>query len=272
MMARVISVASGVLSIFCVSQFAVAGSNDYLSEIEKIHAADVGQEMSKNENLRVESIREAGLSLGTRSGLAWESKRINESLDGVSDQLDRIFDFRGLALDGGRVIPPVILAAKNATVLDTPTEMRRVDVSWHIVRNAQLTTVLPNWRSYVYRVFPVPDAKKIPNVRLPRNDEEEKIWKKAVDEGFTVGVAQARQMFSLDLRRLERDWLGMLRFHALSIRNVVSLPIYTHSDVGVVKHAKQARLETGVRVYRISMPSDFKENSGWKTLPLNDGK
>lgn len=237
------------------------GDGSYLSRLEGIHAGEE-DDNKKETTLRLRSIRESAFALGARAGLAWETERIDRSLMRVGGIMDKIFDFRAVSLNDGRVTPPVVLASRDATVLDGETVLRRVNVSWHMLHPATLATVLPNWRMYLIRHYPSPDTRKTPKILLPKSKEESVVWKRGIDEGFAKGVEQSKTIFRIGLRRLRMDYVGMVRFHALAVENIVSIPVYAHTDLGVVRNGD--RLDAGVRIYRISVPSTFTVETGWK--------
>ena len=213
-----------------------------------------------------EAVRDAALALGTRAGLSWETSRINKSLAGVSADLSRIFDFRALTLDSGRVLPPVVLSTRDAQRLEDPTTLRRVTVSWRLLRPAVLATGVPDWRTYLVRHFDPPDvAKDVPAVLLPKTSAQRQVWKAALLEGWTNGVSQAREIFRIDLRRARRDLLGQVRFHVLALGRLVSVPAFAQSDLGVERNGD--RMDAGIRVYQITRPTAFRGPGRWKAAP-----
>ena len=213
-----------------------------------------------------EAVREAALALGTRAGLSWETARIDRSLSEVSADLSRIFDFRALTLADGRVIPPVVLSTRDAQRLTDPTTLRRVTVSFRLLRPAVLATGVPDWRTYLVRHYEPPNvAKDVPAVLLPKTEAQRKVWKAAVAEGWTTGVSQAREIFRIDLRRARRDLLGQIRFHVLALGRLVSVPAFAQADLGVEKNGD--RMDAGIRVYQITRPTAFRGPDRWKALP-----
>lgn len=241
--------------------------SSYLDRLEGMRSAGAAVSQ-KDTSLRARSIREAAFSLGSRAGLSWETERINKSLDQEAGILDRMFDFSGLLLDDGRVIPPVVLSTRGTVKMDSPLLIQRSLVSWHILHPAVLATVPPNWRLYLYRHYDAPDTGKIPGILLPKTKNERKEWRMGVSKGFSLGVRQAREIFKISVRRLRTDFLGMVRFHALAVRNVVSIPVYSHTDLGVVR--SKDRVDAGVRIYRIQVPSGFTPEGVWKAPGILD--
>ena len=237
----------------------------YLSKLEGLRGSGGAVSKTKKDPWN-EAVRDAALALGTRAGLAWETARIDRSLSAVSNDLSRIFDFRALRLDDGRVIPPVVLSTRNAQRLEDPATLRRVTVSWRLLRPAILSTGAPDWRTYLIRHFDPPDvAKDVPEVLLPKTDVQRSVWKAALREGWTTGVSQAREIFRIDLRRARRDLLGQVRFHVLALGRLVSVPAFAQSDLGVERNGD--RMDAGIRVYQITRPTAFHDPRRWKADP-----
>lgn len=267
-MRRLVAFACLVLSVVPgVASGSEKPPSSYLGRLEGMRSSGEAG-LQKETSLRAKSIREAASSLGSRAGLAWETERIDRSLDKEAGILDRMFDFSGLLLDDGRVIPPVVLSTRGAVRMDSPLLIQRSLVSWHILHPAVLATVPPNWRLYLYRHYDEPDTGKIPGILLPKSRNERKEWREGVSRGFSIGVRQAKEIFKISLRRLRTDFLGMVRFHALAVRNVVSIPVYSHTDLGVVR--SKDRVDAGVRIYRIQVPSGFTPEGSWKAPGIMD--
>ena len=236
----------------------------YMDRLSALSAKEWGEDdKGSGSDMRMKSVAQAAFALGARGGLAMETDRIDKSLDDHQNILDRIFDFRGLALADGRIAPPIIAASHDATTLASPVELQRVSVSWHIVHPATLLTSMPDWRMYLIRHFSPPDTRKIPHLLLPKNPEEKKVWRANVKKGFAKGVRQAKMSFLLSLRRLKADYVGMIRFHALAVRHILTIPVYAHTDLGTL-HRSGDRVDVGVRIYRISLPTTFSSESIWK--------
>lgn len=242
----------------------------YVDRLSALSSEAVSKDKESSSGMRMKAVAEAAFSLGARAGLASETSRIDLSLQKNENLLDKIFDFRGISLGDGRIAPPVIFSSRDAMKLDSPTEMQRVRVSWHIVHPAVLLTAMPDWRMYLIKHYEAPDTTKIPHLLLPKTPEEQAVWKKNVHEGYKNGVEQARRSFSIDLRRLRMDYVGMVRFHALAVRHVLTLPVYAHTDLGVVRRSGD-RLDVGVRIYRISLPTSFTPSEKWKDRGVLSG-
>lgn len=50
---------------------------------------------------------------------------------------------------------------------------------------------------------------------MPKNETEQQIWDMAVQEGWKEGIQQANRIFEVSYSRLEKDYLGMIKYKLL---------------------------------------------------------
>jgi defect-in-organelle-trafficking protein DotC len=210
---------------------------------------------------RLLAIKEAATSLGARTGLVTRANAILGDLEAEAVTLDRTFAFQFLRLNGS-VQPPVIVEARDAVTQADDRVLNITDRVYRIEVQAKLPTVPTTWRDYLYRGLTVngkpvawPDA-----VLQPQNDAERQIWRDAVRIGWTSGTEQADGIFALNLARLERDFNGMLLYHELRRKGMVSDPIVADASFGVTGDADK-QMNIGERVYRITVTPAFNMDS-----------
>lgn len=176
------------------------------------------------------AIRDMGLTYGMRGGLAWENARISRHLETRSVQLDRVFNFQPLIMAGGTV-PPVLVEVRDTFDRKGAEHVVLADIVYRIERGAELRSGPPNWRDYLIRsdAFNARDT----GGWTPRNDAEQTAWKRAVEEGWALGIEQAREIFEANVSRLSRDLKGMILYRQLYARNMVSEPVVSKSALGV---------------------------------------
>jgi len=104
------------------------------------------------------------------------------------------------------------------------------DVSYLIVEQARFTPKAPLWHTYLIRSYVTPEPP--PDQLLPRDGSERDAWKRWVAEGWHMGVTQAQEIFEADLRRLERDFTGMLKYKGLLEEKKVSAPVVAEGNLG----------------------------------------
>lgn len=175
-------------------------------------------------------LRDTALSLGARAGLAEESHRINEMLQGQAQTLDRLYNFRALLLKDN-ILPPVIVAGARSLHQHSAKMLRLADKNYTIMQQARFVTAPPTWREYLTLNFTRPEPPH--NRLLPRSAAEQKVWADAIVEGWQKGQHQALEIYRDNLARLKRDYEGMIRYKELLQQKMVSLPQVTHQAMGV---------------------------------------
>lgn len=187
----------------------------------------------KEDKLRAGAVRDAALSYGAKGGLAWASRQINLILEKQAGELSRIYDFNRFLIQeqGATLLPPVIVEAKDSyEQQDAGRTLRVADRYYHIIEQARFAPVAPLWHSYLIMSFS-PPAK--PEDSLLPKDTERELWRKFVAEGWDHGVQQAIDTYRLNLRRLNRDYLGMIRYSELLEKNMVTPPVVANQNLGV---------------------------------------
>lgn len=199
---------------------------------------------TEEDRLRAPAIRDAALSYGARGGLAWASKQINDMLRGRAAELSRTYDFTSLLIkgpNGTTVLPPVISESRNTyEQTDAGKSLRIADTYYEIIEQARFAPVAPLWHTYLVRSYttPTPPMESL----LPKNDGERDLWKKFVAEGWEQGVRQAQDIFQVDIRRLERDFTGMVRYAELLEKGQVSAPVIADTSLGVTGTGQDMRV------------------------------
>ncbi|MFK5948884.1 MAG: type IV secretory system conjugative DNA transfer family protein [Methylococcales bacterium] len=212
-------------------------------------------------NLRLKTVEDAAYSLGAQSGMAWRMIRINKYLEKNDSRLDRIYDFSRFLIDG-KVLFPVIMESDRMYHQESETRARTVSVSYILSKSAKIVPSAPSWREYLSRDVINP---KLPNKRLyPVDSVEIKAWRENVYEGWVDGIKQADEIFTIDQRRLHRDYTGMQKFKMLVQKNLVSMPELAVGEFGVVKDGKT--LNVNDVIYEITMESDFTEKENWNPI------
>ena len=203
--------------------------------------------------------RRAAYTLAVQTAVHWRYARIDQELKRESAKLDRIFNFRDLMLDKGRVLPPVITASGPASKIDSAKSERTVVATYRIERAARLVSTAPTWRTYLIHDYPVGDR---PNpVLYPKGAKERARWDQAVRRGWQAGVKQALNLFRTNLARLQRDYIGMARFSRLAAQGVVSVPIVAANTPRIRVQGKA--LSVGEREIRLTRIARWQQTHDW---------
>jgi defect in organelle trafficking protein DotC len=202
-------------------------------------------------NLRLDAVREAAMGVGVRGGMAARTEELNKALGETGRQLDSAYDFRPYVYQG-RVLPPVIVESRDVYTQGGDTALRLAGRTYKIEAQARFVSRTPMWRDYLITKYEV----SMPSpALLPRSPEEAEAWRGAVAEGWKQGSAQADLVFKANFDRLDRDFLGVLRFHTLAASNMVTLPVVASTTVAVT--ASKGQMAVDERLLRITVLPEF---------------
>ncbi len=225
------------------------------------------KQKEKTNHIRLQAIRDTALSISARTALAVRGQQINQLVAEQQRELDRVFNFQGVMLEGG-VLPPVMLESRNDLSLADPQNIRVADRTYRIIKQSRFVTLPPSWREYLVMDETRP-AQPDPSL-LPSTGEEKKIWQASVIEGWDNGIDQANQVYEENLARLKRDYQGMVRYRMLLAQNMVSAPQVAQRDLGVTGGGES--LSVNDRVLTIKALPSLKSNSEAWTPTMSDSQ
>lgn len=217
---------------------------------------------SKINPIRLQALRETATTLGARGALAWRSLQITRSLKSEASYLDHVFDFNKLLINND-VLPPVITQSDNDLTLDSSDTIRLASKTYKIVSPARFVTAAPTWRTYLWMSYPKPNMPS--KSLLPTTQAEAAIWNMYLKEGWKQGIAQANDIFQVNLDRLKRDYDGIVLYRQLLAQHMVSSPFVAKADLGVTGNGNQIRIND--KVLRITSQSQLQTNSAkWRPV------
>lgn len=213
-------------------------------------------------NFRLDALREAATGVGARGGLIAESKLINSVLKEHAREYDTVYNFAPLMIQG-RVVPPVLTQTKDLYTQHGGDTIRIARQDWTILSQARFTSRPPSWREYI---LIEPGELAMPsNVLLPTNDAEREIWRLAVAAGWEMGVKQADDAFKINESRLLRDYRGMVNYHVLALKKMVTLPIVAQLDMPLKSSGETMSMdETVLRL--TALPQFDTDMKKWQPL------
>jgi defect-in-organelle-trafficking protein DotC len=230
----------------------------------------IGEELNKEEfgNLRVDAIYNEALKMGIQSALFDVLYDFNNSLSEMESSLKSLFDFGNLMLAEGRVKPPVILETSAIISKDNKYQLRSSDASYLIYSQAEVTLRAPSYLDYL--TFGIIKPKEPETLLLPTTDEELKVWKEGVNNGWILGIKQGNDIIKEGFSSLIRDYLGMEIFHIMHKANIVSMPSFERMEIGTTTDGRNLRV--GEVTFKVSILPEFNGNTDmWKALPrLNE--
>jgi defect-in-organelle-trafficking protein DotC len=186
-------------------------------------ANPVAKPRNEAQKAHAQAIVDTALSVGLKAGLVWQLHNIQTAVGKMPRFLDNVYNFQPLMIQA-RVVPPVITEARNLYNQDGDYSVRLSGAYYHIETQARFASVSPNWRDYL--TFPQAsiDRDDIMSMLIPATDEERAAWSAGVKNGWDQGVEQANLMLTQAMERLNRDYVGMSRFHRFVIAGKITMP------------------------------------------------
>lgn len=220
---------------------------------------------AKINKIRLAALRETATSLGARGALAWRSTHINSALTKEVPYLDHIFDFNQVLLSHN-VLPPILVQSDGNLTLDNSKTIRSATKTYKIVAPARFVTAPPTWRTYLWMNFKKPEVPN--NSLLPTSQVEAFVWDQYLKNGWEQGLVQANDIFSANLSRLKRDYIGMALYRKLLSENMISSPTVSNASLGVTGNDNEMRINDAIS--RITSDSSLKLNSNkWNPVLTN---
>ncbi|MDQ7048082.1 MAG: type IV secretory system conjugative DNA transfer family protein [Enterobacterales bacterium] len=208
-------------------------------------------------------------------------QRLNQLIDqalGYQQELDEIFDFHSIQqlateqLDNVDelqslavlFLPPVL--AKYTRVRSSDQQQlfyRNAEIEYQIKQPARLTEQLLDWRFFL-TLRPYDELPSLAAGALPKDSEEQSIWKKAAKEGWKLGLQQANQVMQDRLQQLMLTHKGMLDYVILVDQNMVKPPQVSLSTNATEISNDSNHLAINVLRYQIRYPAKFNaDTSEW---------
>lgn len=215
--------------------------------------------------IRYNALVETASTRGNAAGLAWQSEVIKKRLEKMASNLDIIYNFGALMMEGN-VLPPVMSKAVDVFDQQSDDVIRLVGETYSIRQPARFTYVAPSWRSYLVASDYSFDIS-VPPLITPESPKEKTIWAKAMAEGYQAGIEQANQILEANFVRLKADFEGMRLYRELLRKGMVTKPYVSTGHYGVTGDRKKT-INIGESLLRISVSPEFvMENEKWTTQP-----
>jgi defect in organelle trafficking protein DotC len=225
---------------------------------------------TKPSALRDNALKEAALTYGAQSALAWKATILNATLSYHAKKLDHIYRFNNMLLHNN-VVPPVLNISNNSLNLSNPNAIRASDQIVRIISPARFVTTPPTWRTYLSQ-----HTIKAPNrpntLLLPHNERERRIWDQYIQTGWARGLTQASNLFYMGLGKLNRDFTGMAVYHKLLAQHMVLPPYVASSSMGITGNRNHMRIND--KVYRITQHAALlpQHTNRWKAILIHAQK
>lgn len=238
-----------------------------LDEISALSTNSGTQHAAARARARV--LRNEAMRFGSQHGFTRRSWEIRRKLETHSTELSAIYDFSRVTIPApqrtGYLLPPVIMRARYAFEM-TPERntVSAADEIYAILRGSTFSPTPPSWRDYL--LFESENAATHHNVLRPVRTQNERkqrdVW---IRQGWIAGQRLADAELELRIRRLRRDFEGMLEYRRLLSHGMISPPEIDSATFGVT--GEPGTLRIGDRTTRIIERSDFLRNPlQWKIV------
>lgn len=218
--------------------------------------------------IRFQAVQETALSFGAQSALAVRAERINQVVENHAENLDRIYPFFRMQLKSN-VMPPVLALSINNLNVDSADVLRETDEKIEIIRPAFLAVTPPSWRDYI--ILSQIKNPELPSVfLLPKTHKEQLVWNHFLQKGWDQGTKQADALFQQGLARLSRDFEGMLIYHALLNKNMVTPPYVSSAHLGITGNENMMRIND--KIVRITAHSKLlpEQSNNWNAIIIKN--
>jgi defect-in-organelle-trafficking protein DotC len=230
----------------------VPGINELMSS--QITSGQIANKDNVTE-MRKEALREIAGQLGASNGLAYRMRELKIETDVKAAELDKLFDFSKRIIDNG-VLAPVLTEGMSNYSQSSDDQVRIADKIYRIEVPAKFVSVYPTWRTYLRFSFPLFDTPD--RSFLPQNDTEKAVWDESLKEGWAKGVTQANRIYEASYAKMERDYLGMVKYQILLEEGLITPTIVAKQNLGVTGGGKEMAIND--QVFRITDHSALNPN------------
>jgi defect-in-organelle-trafficking protein DotC len=228
-------------------QFSTPGNGEQppsLGDLESF--APANNSSNAKEQARLQMVQQAALAYGLQGGLAHGIAQIDGIVRSRSDYLTRTYDFGALMIDGPygtKILPPVIVESDAIYDQVDPNTVVIADHSYQILTPATFAPVQPLWQTYLIMPWTAPATPDLKD--YPDNAIEHSTWDAALKKGYAIGVNQAFSDFQINLNRLNREYVGMIRWSRLVATGEATAPIVTAEMRAVVGGGEKVTIDEG---------------------------
>jgi len=213
-----------------------------------------------DDSARAVTLREYGLAAGSALGFNERSIEIRSETEPLLSNLQRIINFsRFINKDGW--MPPVIEHISSSfevsDIKHSGSSLKSTADKYKIIEPARFVMAPPTVRDYLFigldekpkQPDPLPSSLK------PKNETEMNIWKIAVIDGYADGVNLANAVLEENIRKLRRDYFGMMMYYRLKKKNMITDPVVTNAPANTI--ITPTEISSRVENKEIEMESEF---------------
>jgi defect-in-organelle-trafficking protein DotC len=229
---------------------------------------ELGELLQKNQTVdaaseaKIKAVREEAMVLGGIGGFVYECKIITQKLNSRSLELTRIYNFQSLLTSNG-VMLPVIEEARDKVTIEEQTITSAGGI-YRIVKPARFVRIAPTYRDYLLSGLNCEkEEKKEAVFSFQLKSVSPQAWDEGVKLGWETGRERARITLEDNLAKLNRDYLGMIKFRRLEMLGAIQMPVIAQAKFNA--RIAPNKIETGVRSMTIEKQSKFVFDANhWK--------
>lgn len=221
-------------------------------------ASDSDKENLIAQDMKLQAMYNYAKTVAIRAAMTARLNQMANVISKHSRELDAIYNFQPLMIQQ-RVVPPVITEARNLYNQDGKLQIRLSDAIFNIEEQARFSSTAPNWRSYLNFQNTGNAYQKLTYVAgdmEPKNKLEERVWIDGTKEGWALGVRQSNVVLEQAMNRLNRDYIGMVRFHQMVLEGKITMP--SINSYNLYDNNEGDRLILGEELLQIDVLPTFK--------------
>lgn len=222
-------------------------------------SSDKERENLLSRDIKLQAMHNYAKTVAIRAAMSSRLGEMSGVVSKHSRELDAIYNFSPLMIKQ-RVVPPVITEARDLYNQDGNLQIRLSDAIYNIEQQAYFSSTPPNWRSYLTFNNKGNAYEKLSYVTgdmKPSNKLEEEVWVDGTVEGWNLGLRQANVVLEQALNRLNRDYIGMVRFHEMVLQGKVTMP--SISNYNLYDNNEGDRLILGEELLQIDVLPTFND-------------
>lgn len=222
------------------------------------------------QQMRLKLLEDYARQSAMKAAMIATNKQINQIIQSHARQLDGIYNFNALMIQG-KVIPPVISEANDLYNQKGVDQLKLTKRIYNIEKQASFSSTAPNWRSYLNVNYEADAFDKISFMGgdlAPKNQEEMRAWRKATFAGWNIGVNEANIALQQKLERLNRDFIGMVRFHTMALQGRISMPVISSYNLYDKNNGIQWAIDE--KLLRIEALPQFKQVGATQILSSSE--
>jgi len=206
--------------------------------------------------MRRVALVEMASALGASAGLNYAMQKYRTEINKNATELDALYDFSKLTIANGVLAPVLVEGLANFNKV-SDDQIRIADKIFKIESPARFVSVYPTWRSYLRFTFPTFEIP--PGAFLPQNEAEKAVWDAAIRDGWSQGEEQASRVLESSMARLERDFLGMIKFKILLEQRLITPTMVASQNLGVTGGGREMAIND--QIFRITDHSALNPNT-----------